>query len=312
MASTLLTGIGLLNFAQSTNFSEALLLTIVAGIGAGSYDTLFNAAAVERYGAAAAKPMTLLHSAVAIGAIVGPPLLSQVSSQWHWTTSLHCIGFAHLALALGAVFVRFPKPLAVRPKREPHSPSTLSTALLPFALIAFAYVGVEAGITVFAVPYAAEGLSLDATAGQFAISIFWAGLLAGRIVTLATPRLPDARTLIVTGLLGCAVLVVGTASGSNHVGILLGAAGFALGPVYPVMIALVGQRFPQACGTATGLAAGAGCIGGFAIPWITGAIGDGVGIGFAIGSLGFWSLAISLGSEGVRRNRAHSRAPQVL
>jgi fucose permease len=287
-------------------------LIIVAGIGAGSYDTLFNAATVERYGANATKPMTFLHSAAAIGAIVGPPILGQVSAQWHWTTSLHWIGFAHLALTLGAVFVRFPKPAAIRPQHESHVQCVLSTRLLPFAFIAFAYVGVEAGISVFAVPYAADGLDLDPTVGQMGISIFWAGLLAGRTVILAMPRIPGARALIVSGLLGCAALTVGTASGSSHIGIFLGVTGFALGPVYPVMITLVGQRFPQACGAATGLASGAGCIGGFAVPWITGAIGDGVGIGLAIGSLGVWSLAISLGSEGIRRGQAQSHAAQVL
>ena len=72
------------------------------------------------------------------------------------------------------------------------------------------------------------------------------------------------------------------------------------------------QRFPHACGTATGLAGGAGTIGGFAIPWITGTIGDGVGIAIAMGSLGVWSLAIALGSEGARRDRARAQAAQVI
>jgi fucose permease len=144
-----------------------------------------------------------------------------------------------------------------------------------------------------------------------AISIFWVGLLAGRLATLAVPGGLGARGLIFTGLLGSAALVVGTGLASKHVGIFLGAAGFALGPVYPVMIALAGQRFPQVCGAAVGLAAGAGTLGGFAIPWITGSIGDGVGIAFAVGSLGAWSLAIALGSEGARRDRARTRAAQV-
>ena len=47
------------------------------------------------------------------------------------------------------------------------------------------------------------------------------------------------------------------------------------------------------------------------IPWITGAIGDGLGIGFAIGSLGVWCLAISLGSEGARRDLAQRLAARV-
>jgi fucose permease len=267
---------------------------------------------VERYGVNSAKPMTLLHSAAAVGAITGPLLLGQVSAQWHWTTSLHCIGLAHLALALGAFFVRFPKPPALGAPREASAQAVVSTALIPFALIALFYVGVEMGISVFAAPYAAQGLPLDTTAGQFAISIFWMGLFAGRIATLAAPRIPGVRTLIFAGLFSCTVLVIGTALGPNHAGIFLGLTGFALGPVYPVMISLVGQRFPQACGAATGLAAGAGAIGGFAIPWFTGAIGDGIGIGFAVGSLSVSCLAIALGSVGIRREQARNSAVRLL
>jgi fucose permease len=106
--------------------------------------------------------------------------------------------------------------------------------------------------------------------------------------------------------------MVGTRLGSSHLGIFFGAAGFVLGPVYPVMIALAGQRFPRACGAAVGLAGGAGTLGGFAIPWITGAVGDGIGIVFAVGSLGVWSLAIVLGGEAARRERARLRVAQVL
>ena len=312
LVSTLITAVALLSFDASTNFSGALLLFALAGIGAGSYDTLFNAAAVERYGENSANAVTLLHSAVAVGAIAGPPLIGQISSHWHWTTSLHCIGIAHLVLALGALCVRFPKPTKIGTPQKAGTKSTLSLALLPFAIISFAYVGVEGGVIVFAVPYTTEGLLLEPSSGLMSISIFWMGLLASRLAALAVRGGLDERALIASGLLGSAALVVGTGLASSHVGVFFFVAGLAVGPVYPVMIALAGQRFPHACGAATGLAGGAGTIGGFSIPWITGAIGDGVGIAIAMGSLGVWSLVIALGSEGARRDRARTRATQVI
>jgi MFS family permease len=68
--------------------------------------------------------------------------------------------------------------------------------------------------------------------------------------------------------------------------------GLALGCVYPLAIALVGQRFPEARGTATGLTAGAGALGGFAVPWLHGALGDRFGVHAAVGSLALWSLVV--------------------
>ena len=74
----------------------------------------------------------------------------------------------------------------------------------------------------------------------------------------------------------------------------LGICGLALGPVYPVTIALTGRRFPQAVGTASGLVAGAGASGGFCLPWVSGAIGDASSAPFAIAVLGASALLIAI------------------
>ena len=66
------------------------------------------------------------------------------------------------------------------------------------------------------------------------------------------------------------------------------------------MIALAGQAFPQARGTAAGLAAGAGALGGSAIPWLTGVIGDASDIGIALASLAAWSALIAAAALSAR------------
>jgi nitrate/nitrite transporter NarK len=72
------------------------------------------------------------------------------------------------------------------------------------------------------------------------------------------------------------------------------------------MIALAGQRFPAARGVAAGFTAGAGALGGFAIPWLTGAIGDWAGIDLALSSLVLWSIAIA--AAGLAAQRGHTAA----
>jgi fucose permease len=81
------------------------------------------------------------------------------------------------------------------------------------------------------------------------------------------------------------------------------AVGVALGSVYPLMIALAAQRAPEARGTAAGLAAGAGALGGFAVPWLTGTAGDAAGIALGFGSLAVWSAAIAAAAAASRRVR---------
>jgi fucose permease len=308
IALALLAGVALLAFGPTTSFSKALLLIALVGIGAGGYDTVFNAWTIEHFGERSAKPLTILHSAVAIGAILGPLLVAAIAARWHWTRSFHWIGVAHLALAASALSVRFPGPPATNPIPDIGAKPVLSLAMLPFAIIGFAYVGIEISLTVFAVPYAIDGLSLDETRGQVAISGLWLGLLAGRLAPTALRGKLEGGLLLAAGLLGCVALAAGTALGSERIVILFACVGFAIGPVYPVVISLAGQRFPHSRGTAAGLAGGAGAVGAFAVPWLTGVIGDRIGIAFAVGSLAFWSLAIALASEAVRRGKTRTRA----
>lgn len=290
VASALLAGLALLGVQRDISFERALLHVVGVGIGAGAYDTLVNAAIVERFRERAAKPMSGIHSAATLGAMLAPLGIGWLASRGHWTGSFRLTGAAHLALAAAALAVRFPAP---RPSERVGSGRTLSPALAPFAAVAFSYVGVEAALTIFAVPYATGGLALDADRGRAAISAFWLGLFAGRMGVLALRRAPGAGMLTAAGVAGGAVLAAGVVGAVTHVELLFGLAGGALGCVYPLMIALAGQRFPRARGTAAGLAAGAGALGGFAIPWLTGAIGDAAGVGVAVGSLALWSFAIA-------------------
>ena len=56
------------------------------GVGVGVFETLLNTAFAQRHGDEAARPLTLLHSAATVGAVLAPPVFAWVSS----TTCLRC------------------------------------------------------------------------------------------------------------------------------------------------------------------------------------------------------------------------------
>ncbi len=314
IAAAAIAGFALLAIRPDTSFAGACVLIAVIGIGTGAYDTLFNASVVERFGTRAARPMSIMHSATTIGAVLCPPFAAAIATRWHWTRSFHLIGAAHLLLVIAAFGVRFPTPNRDATGRVSGSRSEsgsgpgsstkkplMSARLLPFAVVAFAYVGLEGSLTVFAVPYSTDGLGLSTMRGQAGISAFWFGLLLGRLGPLLLPKGLDARALVVAGLVGAVSITVGVSLGGGRIELIFGAVGIATGCVYPVMISLVGQQFPRSRGTAAGLTAGAGAIGGFAIPWLTGVVGDGFGITAAIGSMTLWSILIAIGGLAARR-----------
>jgi fucose permease len=296
VASFALAALGLLTVSADMSFERWLLHMALVGVGIGAYDTLINAAVVERYRERSAKPMSLIHAMAAVGAIAGPLLAAAFAARGAWIGTFHAIGAAHLALGAWGLFLRFPDPQPHAEHVEHHARSlpAIALALLPIAAVAFAYVGVEASMTMFAVPYASGALSLPATRGATAISAFWLGLLLGRVGVLALPLALDARTLVLAGLFAAAALVAGIASQLGVVEATFLVTGVGIGCVYPLVMALAGQRVPWARGMAAGLAAGAGALGGTAVPWLTGALGDALGVAAALGSLAGWCLLIAV------------------
>jgi MFS family permease len=302
VGASLVGALALLLVDAGMGFARAFLHVLLLGVGMGAYEALLNAAIGRRYGARAAKPITLVHAAATLGAMLGPPAIGWVAAHFHWTASFRATGVGHLLLAAAAFAVRFPAPPGLR-QRAPLG-AVLSPGILPFALIGFAYVGVESALTIFAVPYAQGALALPASRGLAAISAFWLGLLVGRLALLGVRRQAHAGFLLGAGLAGAAALAVGVAAGSLRVELVFASVGATLGFVFPLVIALVGERFPEARGTAMGLVAGAAALGGFAVPWLHGALGDTLGIDRSMGALVLWALLIA--GAGWRAGRRHS------
>ena len=279
-------------------FARALSQLVLVGVGIGALETLVNVTVSERRGSSSAKPLLFVHSAATLGAMLTPFAIALARPDW--TTTFHITGGAAL-LVVAVAFAKHPNPMPLtsagrmRPQIGP---------LLPFLVMGFAYVGVEATLTLFAVPYASGALSLTEARGRDAIGFFWSGLLVGRIGLMLVPRPIGPGFLVAAGLAGAAILLGGIGARLHQVELVFAAAGLAMGFVFPVMIALTSDRFPDSRGTATGLVAGAAALGGFVVPWLSGALGDRIGIGPALASLGFWCIGFACAALVARRGHA--------
>ncbi|MGH0035964.1 MAG: MFS transporter [Myxococcota bacterium] len=288
--------------------ARALLHVLALGASAGCIDALLNAVVVERFRERAARPLAVLHGAATLGAVLSPPLIGWVAAVGdHWTVAFQSGAAVFAGVAGWAAFVALPGP-ASRPApessaSEPQAPRPWSwlASLAGLGVVGFAYVGVENGVTVFAVPYSRESWGLAESVGREAISAFWLGLLGARI-GLALRRGPTGPgALAVMGAAGAAVIGLGVATGWPGVRLWALAVGLCLGGVFPLMVALAGLRAPHAVGTATAVVIGTASLGGFVVPWLAGAIGDRVGAAGAVASLAGASLAIAAGGWALQR-----------
>lgn len=294
LGSTLLVAAALGTVDDGMSYTRALVHVAVMGAGAGVFDTLLNAVTVERWGDRSVRPMAWLHAMVPVGAMATPWLVHQAGGAAEWVGFFRATGLAFAALSLWVALVPMPAPGA-RGSEDGAVPSGrfVRPAFAALCVVALAYIGIEAALTLFAVPYAA-GLGLPEATGQRAISAVWLGILAGRLLLMLPDRGLDARALVGAGALGAAVLALATAFGLRELELVMGVCGLVLSGVFPLMIALAGQLVPEAPGKAVGLVAGIGSLGGFALPPLVGAIADASDIAIAMGSLAAWCGLIAL------------------
>lgn len=295
LVSTLIVAAALGSVETDMSFTRAALHIGGMGFGAGIFDTLLNAVTVERWGEHSVRPMAWLHAMVPAGAIATPWLVAYAGGSGEWILLFRGVGVAFLALSVWVACVPLPQPAnqLASPGRAGFAPF-LRPAFLALAIVGLAYVGIEAALSMFAVPYATVGLGLTEAHGQRAISSMWLGVLVGRLL-MTLPRRPfDARAITVSGAAGALVIAGAAWLGLRHIELVMGACGLALSGVFPLMVALAGQAVPEARGKAVGLVAGLGSVGGFALPPLTGALADTAGIEFAILSLSVWAVMISV------------------
>ena len=307
LTAALTAATALLTTSADMGMTRALVHMFFVGIGGGVFETVLNVIAVERSARTAARYLTFLHTAATIGAMLAPILLGWLGGFGGFELGFRAIGCALLALAFWSWLAPFEPP----PPRVEHEAASLrslsSPALLALCAIGFAYIGVEASVTLFASPYA-DALQLEPARGRAAISAFWFGLLLGRIVLVATPRSLGTGVLMLSGVAGALLLAGGVAAQTTEVELWVGACGLAISGVFPIMVAIVGQTFPAARGSATGIAVGTGTLVGFAIPWLTGWLGQLGGVNIAMASLALWCLAMALAAL---LTRALTRTPDA-
>lgn len=299
MGSCALAAVALLGVPTGAGLPGVLASLALAGIGLGAYETLLNTALTERYGAGGARALTLVHSAATAGAVLGPALLAGLQTRLTWDAGFRGLGAGLALLAIAGPWVSFPKRT---PPADAGGGAPLRGLWL-YAGVAACYVGLEAAVTVFTPAYARGALGLGPARGALGISAFWLGLLAGRLAYLALPGPARSIQLFAMGAGGAAVLALGCALGLRQLEGLLLATGFVLGAVFPLVVALAAERFAQARGTAAGLVAGAGSVGGVAIPWLTGVVGDRAGVALAFGSIAVWALLLGGLALGIHRAR---------
>ena len=284
---------GLLVIAVAPSWPVFLAGFVALGLGAGLIDSGVNALFMDLYEGRAAGALNRLHLFFALGALASPLAAGiALSNGVPWQT---------LAVATAAVAVPIGLLLATRTVPPVHPPLPEGDAAgeasrdiarepvkspgrraLPLPLIALAvaiaaYVASEIGVSNWLVRYLDEAPVAQAT---LALSLFWGGLALGRFVSsLIADRMGPVRYAVTWATAAGIAIIASLFAPSIPLAIVCFAvAGFAAGPVYPMIVAIGGLLYPGRSSMVSGVLVSAAMVGSLIYPPLMGVLSGAVGL----------------------------------
>jgi OFA family oxalate/formate antiporter-like MFS transporter len=286
--ATLLAGFGLGIQAVVPSWELFLLATLPRGLGSGAIDGGGNGLFLDLYRTGRGRALNLLHLFFSLGAFASPLVVGQlVDARVPWQVILVLSGLAWLPLAVLIWIADLPAGHRAKGETEPRA--TLRP-LLPLLLLGIAiatYVGAEIGVSNWLVRFL-EAAPL--TVATLALALFWGGLTLGRLLSaVVADRFDHASLAIGSVLVASVALVAAILAPVLPVAIALFAfVGFAYGPVYPLIMAIAGERFPGRAAAVSGFLAGTSVVGSIVYPPIAGFLS--VTVGLTVAMLGMAAL----------------------
>ncbi len=280
-ASCFMTGGALMGYAAAPAWGWFVLMGLFGGAGAGAIDTGINTYVATNYGP---RLMCWLHASFGVGVTSGTWLMGLVVNSDHpWRWGYVIVGTLQIALALCFLVTRErwkqPHPDTDKPAQEHVRTPIGQTLRLPVVWFGiamfFLYTGVEVTSGRWSSSLFQEGRHIRPETAALWVSAYWGMFTVGRVTAGFIGRwmtpLTFLRMSLGLAVLASVVLVLNPAHWTG--GAAIGLMGFALAPIFPIMVSDTPGRVGLAHAPNTiGFQIGAAAIGGSAIPATTGVL----------------------------------------
>lgn len=319
LAGSTLRGVALLFILVAPSWPALILAAFGMGIGSGVIDAGLN---TYVSGYRSTRLLNWLHGCFGLGATVGPLILTALFAAgfvWRWGYVMAGVMQLFVALLLLLTLKRWRMHSSDdgsgQPVRAATPTQTLRLPLVWLGIVTFmVYAGLEVAAGQWSFSMFTEGRAIPVTTAGVWVSLYWGSFTVGRFFFGALgDRLGVTglmRTMLVLASLGAAILWAAPLPLFNFVGLMV--IGFALAPVFPLLIAVT----PQVVGArhtanAIGFQVGAASLGIAIIPWMAGVLVEQGGvesISLALGNLDAFSAL----DAPVPDNRMNAIAPFLL
>ncbi len=293
---------GVVGLGLAPSWTVFVVAAATAGLGAGCIDGGANGLVLDVYREGRGRAMNLLHAAFGVGALAAPLVIGRlVEAGVPWQAV--AVGSGLVVLLLVVAYAVVPMPSGRRPAAETSSgaPSDagsdrrrwlLAGPLLLLGVAIATYVASEVGVSSWLVRFLEPAPLTTAT---LALSLYWAGLTVGRLISsVIADRFDHLRftigcVLAMAALLAVAIVVPALPLSMSAFAL----AGVASGPVFPMIAAIGGDRYPERSAAVGGSLIGMAVVGSTVYPPLMGFLS--VTVGLTVAMLGTVALGVASG-----------------
>ena len=247
--STLLTVLGLVGISFAPNIFVLILFSVVLGYGAGAIDTGLNNYVSLHY---KAQHMNWLHCFWGVGVTLSPMIMSAFlgGDGSLWRDGYRVVALLQLAIAM-VVLLTLKKWNTHQPEQEEKKAPDKSFRELmkaPGMAVSILSLGLycagESVLGTWGATYAVNTLSLAPEVAAKWVSLYYGGIMVGRVVSgFVSMKVSDnglIRIGVIAAALGMGVLALPLGE-MSLLGLFL--IGFGYGPIFPSVIHSVPARF---------------------------------------------------------------------
>jgi len=296
-----LLAVGFAGLGLAPDWTAFLAAGVPAGLGAGLLDGGGNGLFLDLFTTGRGKALNLLHLFFSIGALAAPVTIGLlVEGGVPWQAILLATGLAGAPIAVLFALVAMPggrrertsatAPRAASPVLGSASARPrLSAPLLLLAVAIACYVASEVGVSSWLVRFLEPAPLATAT---LALSLYWAGIAVGRLVSSQLADRFDHRRFTLACALGLGATLLGAILAPwlpVSIG-LFALAGVASGPIFPMIVALGGERYRDRSAAVSGFLGGTAVTGSIVYPPVMGFLS--VSVGLTVAMLGNVALGV--------------------
>ena len=294
-----LVGIALLHDSLIVLF----ILLFFVGFNAGIMHTGLDSLISETFKRARAKYLNILHIFVGLGCLASPLLVGIIltySEKWYLVCFL--MGLFSIPLPIFFWNKRLYRKAIFSKNREVIDNPGLNKPVnwrvfWPIVFSIFLYVGIESSFASWTPLFLVKVRGVTTAIASYNISIFWLAIIVGRwFFGKLFYKTNLSRSLIIGAVGGALFIALSFLSKEKSIILLfIACSGLFLSYIYPNMLALAGNIFPNSIGFVTGILTTSGFVGSTLFPWLIGPISQAIGLTKSV----FLISLLSIGLTGV-------------